>query len=56
MAKKDKLIPCSATMDVHLCGSCMQELKPNWSYCPFCGTEIDWEFIKPKAKKGKKNG
>lgn len=24
------------------CPECMQELEPNYNYCPKCGEELDW--------------
>lgn len=31
--------------DEHDCGKCNAGLDEEWSYCPWCGSEIDWDAI-----------
>lgn len=36
--------------DYHTCGDCGKELRINDNYCPACGTEIKWDYVRCLTK------
>lgn len=43
--RKTKDCNCSSklTLVIAECGNCKNCLDEEWSYCPFCGYEVDYE-------------
>jgi predicted amidophosphoribosyltransferase len=32
--------------DAPECPKCVADIEPDWEFCPYCGTHIDWAEIR----------